>query len=149
MTNEVGVACDSMGGFAESIDYIAYQNNWKLEPWKTIGKPFAKAAALEYEDAASVEGEEVPGVISLKFAAAGTVKVTGSFVVGINERTGKEILYKASGSAVLAPQTQPDENGAFEGVVFVYFPPKAGKFDGYVRCLTVRWDGEVWSVSAE
>ena len=144
MTNEVGVACDSMGGFAESIDYIAYQNNWKLEPWKTIGKPFAKAAALEYEDSASVAGVPVPGVLALKFAASGAVTVKGSFVTGVNERTGKDILYTASGSAVLAPQSEPDETGVFDAVVFVYLPPKTGKFDGYVRCIGVRWTGEDW-----
>ena len=144
MTNEVGVACDSMGGFAESIDYIAYRNNWKLEPWKTIGKPFAKAAALEYEDSVSVAGVPVPGVLTLKFAASGAVTVKGSFVTGVNERTGKDILYTASGSAVLAPQSEPDETGVFDAVVFVYLPPKAGKFDGYVRCIGVRWTGEDW-----
>ena len=146
MTNEVGVACDSMGGFAESIDYIAYRNNWKLEPWKTIGKPFAKAAALEYEDSASVAGVPVPGVLTLKFAASGAVTVKGSFVTGVNERTGKDILYTASGSAVLAPQSEPDETGVFDAVVFVYLPPKAGKFDGYVRCINVRWTGDGWIV---
>ena len=149
MTNEVGVACDSMGGFAESIDYIAYRNNWKLEPWKTIGKPFAKAAALEYEDSASVAGVPVPGVLALKFAASGAVTVKGSFVTGVNERTGKDILYTASGSAVLAPQSEPDETGVFDAVVFVYLPPKAGKFDGYVRCIGVRWTGEDWMIKSE
>ena len=144
MTNEIGVACDLMGGFVESIDYIAYQNNWKLEPWKSVGKPFAKAAALEYKDSASVAGVSVPGVLSLKFAASGAVTVKGSFITGINEKTGKEILYSASGTAVLAPQREPDANGAFDAVVFVYLPPKAGKFDGYVRCIGVRWTGEGW-----
>ena len=144
MTNEIGVACDLMGGFVESIDYIAYQNNWKLEPWKSVGKPFAKAAALEYEDSASVADVSVPGVLSLKFAASGAVTVKGSFITGINEKTGKEILYSASGTAVLAPQREPDANGAFDAVVFVYLPPKAGKFDGYVRCIGVRWTGEGW-----
>ena len=144
MTNEIGVACDLMGGFVKSIDYIAYQNNWKLEPWKSVGKPFAKAAALEYEDSASVAGVSVPGVLSLKFAASGAVTVKGSFITGINEKTGKEILYSASGTAVLAPSSEPNEIGAFDAVVFVYLPPKTGKFDGYVRCIGVRWTGEGW-----
>ena len=146
MTNDVCVACDAMGGYAESVDYIAYQNNWKLEPWKTVGKPFAKAAALEYEDSAFIAGVEAPGVLSLKFAASGAVTVKGSFVTGVNERTGKEILYSASGTAVLTPQSEPDANGAFDGVVFVYLPPKVGKFDGYVRCINVRWTGDGWIV---
>ncbi len=144
ITNEVGVACDAIGGYAESELYIAFQNNWKLEPWKTAGKPFAKAAALEYEDSASVAGVPVPGVLTLKFAASGAVTVKGSFVTGVNERTGKDIIYTASGSAVLAPQSEPDETGVFDAVVFVYLPPKAGNFDGYVRCIGVRWTGEGW-----
>lgn len=144
MTNEIGVAGNAIGGYAEAIDYIAYQNNWKLEPWKSVGKSFAKSAALEYEDSASVAGVPVPGVLSLKFAASGAVTVKGSFITGINEKTGKEILYSASGTAVLAPQREPDANGAFDAVVFVYLPPKAGKFDGYVRCIGVRWTGEGW-----
>ena len=148
ITNEIGVARDGMGGFAESEHYIAFQNNWKLEPWKTIGKPFAKAAAFEYEDSATLNGEAIPGVITLKFASSGSVTAKGTFVTGINEKTGKDIVYSASGSAVLAPRTAPDETGAFEGVVFIYFPPKAGKFDGYVRCLTVRWTGEAWTTVA-
>lgn len=149
MTNEVGVTCDSMGGYAESIDYIAYQNNWKLEPWKTIGKPFAKVAALEYEDSASVAGVSVPGVLTLKFTASGAVTVKGSFVTGVNERSGKDILYSASGSAVLAPQGEPDETGVFDAVVFVYLQPKAGKFDGYIRCIAVRWTGDGWIIKSE
>ena len=144
MTNEVCVACDAMGGFAESVDYIAYTDNWKLEPWKSVGKPFAKAAVLEYEDSASVAGEPVSGVLSLKFAASGAVTVKGSFVTGVNEKTGKEILYAASGTAVVVPQSEPEENGAFNAVVFVYLPPKAGKFDGYVRSIGIRWTGNGW-----
>ena len=146
ITNEVGVACDAIGGYAESELYIAFQNNWKLEPWKTVGKPLATAAQLEYEDTASVNGEAAPGVITLKFASSGAATIKGSFVTGVNAKTGKDIVYSASGSAVLLPQTMPDENGAFEGLVFVYFPPKAGKLDGYVRCVTVRWTGEAWEV---
>ncbi len=144
ITNEICIAQDGMGGFAESIDYIAYQNNWKLEPWKTVGKSFAKAAALEYEDFASVEGVDAPGVLSLKFAASGAVTVKGSFVTGVNEKTGKEILYSVSGTAVLVPFWEPDESGEFYGDVFVYLPPKAGKFDGYVCCVHVIWTGDGW-----
>jgi hypothetical protein len=144
ITNEICIARDGMGGFAESIDYIAYQNNWKLEPWKTVGKSFAKAAALEYEDFASVEGVDAPGVLSLKFAASGAVTVKGSFVTGVNEKTGKEILYSASGTAVLVPFWEPDESGEFYGDVFVYLPQKAGRFDGYVCCVHVIWTGDGW-----
>ena len=80
----------------------------------------------------------------MKFAASGAVTVKGSFVTGVNEKTGKEILYAASGTAVVVPQSEPEENGAFNAVVFVYLPPKAGKFDGYVRCIGVRWTGDGW-----
>ena len=82
----------------------------------------------------------------MKFAASGAVTVKGAFVTGINEKTGKEILYSASGTAVLAPQSEPDETGVFDAVVFVYLPPKAGKFAGYVRCVNVRWTGVAWEV---
>lgn len=146
ITNEVAVTSDAMGGIAESFDYIAYQDNWKLEPWKTLGKFFAKSVVLEYEDSASVAGVESPGVLSLKFAASGAVTVKGAFVTGIDEKTGMEIFYSTSGTAVLAPQSEPDEDGVFDGVVFVYLAPKARKFDGYVRCVNVRWTGEGWVI---
>lgn len=140
LTNELTVAEDvgmtatekngdvRSSGLAANGRFLAYQNNWKLEPWKSIAKSFAQA---EVTVRAVGEFAET-GTISLKFGAGGKVTAKGSFPNG----------YSASGSAVLCPQTMP-EGSAFEGVVFVYFQPKSGApfAKGYSACVRVGWNG--------
>ena len=116
---------------------ILYKNNWKIEPWKTIGKAFAKASALVY---AAKDKDGNDGMVALKFAATGKVTASGEFTTG-KDKYGKDIVYKASGSAMVVPTAVPDFNNAFKAKVFVYFPPKAGKFAGYSEILALDWDG--------
>lgn len=140
-TNELFVSKangEYLGGVATNALFIAYQNVWKTEPWKTIGKEFTKGGTVVLH----------PGVvgtndtITLKFAASGTVTVAGKFEKSVDSK-GKVSYYSVSASAVLCPQEDPDEYGAFDGVVFVYFPPKAKTplSGGYSACVWVRWDG--------
>ena len=122
-------APDAAGGSAELKDVATgegaiadidlYQTDWKAEPWKTIGKSFAKDLSV------------VVGNVTLsKFSASGTVTATGKFGA-----------YSASCSAVIIPLTMPDAGNAFDACVYVYFPPKAGKFTGYSDCINLRWTG--------
>ena len=144
-TNELTVSkanAEYLGGVATDALFIGYQNVWKTEPWKTIGKKFAKAGTVVLR----------PGVvgtndtITLKFAASGTVTAAGKFEKSVDAK-GKVSYYSVSASTVLCPQGDPDGYGAFDGVVFVYFPPKAKTPlpDGYSVCVWVRWDGSVFA----
>lgn len=144
-TNELIVSeadAEHLGGVATNALFIGYQNVWKTEPWKTIGKKFTKGGAVVLH----------PGVvgtndtITLKFAASGTVTVAGKFEKSVDSK-GKVSYYSVSASAVLCPQEDPDGYGAFTGVVFVYFPPKSKTplSSGYSACVWVRWDGSAFA----
>ena len=117
----------------------AFPTDWKNDPWKKIGKKFPKNATLDYGD----KEAEAPWSVTLKFESSGAVKVSGAFVVG-KDAKDRDVVYKASGSATLIPQSEPDkETGAFSGLVFVYLAPNAKKnFGGFTDMLWVAWDGE-------
>jgi hypothetical protein len=120
ITNEVTVASEELAaavagqppyrrgvvsGWAASeppVEWTAWQNLWKTEPWKTDAKPFAKASALVI-DAGTRDACPYRGTISLKFAASGAVTASGKFVTG-QDAKGKDIVYSASCSSVLVPE---------------------------------------------
>jgi len=135
---ELAVAEDALGGLATNALFLAYQDNWKYEPWKGLGKKLAKAPAYVFVP----DGHAANETVSLKVAATGKVTVKGQFVKSVSA-TGKVAWYSASGSAVLCPQTEPEADGTFEGVVFVYLPPKAGTplEGGLYQCVRLRWNG--------
>ena len=132
---------NGIGGCAAVEDWMeAYTVNWKVEPWKTLGKSFDKktfAYAIlpdgsfsENEDVLTSElSSDVPARVTLKFSASGAVSVAGEFVTGFDERTSKYIIVKASGSATLVPVD--DEHYA----VFVYLLPKG--LPPHTRCVEV------------
>ena len=141
-TNDVvhmTVQDNGIGGYAVAEDWFeAYTVNWKVEPWKTLGKSFDKKTLTyailadgtfsEDEDVlTSALGAEVTGRVTLKFAASGTVSVSGEFVTNYDERAKKYKTVKASGSATLVPV---DEEGC---IVFVYLTPKG--LSPHARCL--------------
>ena len=114
-------------------EWKTWQNLWKMEPWKTAAKPFAnKTLVLSgMADGLPTEADS----ISLKFASSGAVTASGKFVTGQNAR-GQDVVYSASCSSVLSPQ------GGDDYTVYLYFPPKAGKFDGYTAEVSLVWDGD-------
>ena len=123
-------------------ELVAWQYNWKVEPWKALGKKFDRQTAAyaimddgsfseNEEDIAASLGAEVVGRVTLKFAATGAVTIAGEFVTGFNERTHKYTTVKASGSATLVPV---DED---HGEVFIYLTPK--DLPPHVRCIDVQW----------
>ena len=132
-------------GLAALPELVAWQYNWKVEPWKALGKKFDKQT-MAYaimadgsfsegeEDLASALGADVVGRVSLKFAATGAVTIAGEFVTGFNEKTQKYTTVKASGSATLVPV---DKDG---GYVFVYLTPKG--LLPHARCIEVPWQQE-------
>ena len=103
-----------------------YQTDWKSEPWKTIAKPF-NGKTLKLDD------------ITLKFSSSGTVTATGAFVTGVDAK-GKDVIYSASCAATLIPQ------GGDYYCIYIYFPPKAGKFAGYSERINLSWDGAAFAV---
>ena len=125
--------------------WAAWQYNWKVEPWKTLGKKFDKKT-LTYailadgsfsDDEAVLTSAlcaDVPARVTLKFAANGAVSVAGEFVTGFDEKKQKYTTVKASGSATLVPV---DEE---RGEVFIYLTPK-GRVP-HARCLDVPWSQE-------
>ena len=100
------------------------QTNWNAEPWKTLGKTLPK----EYSYLVDADTFGYDGNITFKFAASGKVTTKGVFAMGTDE---KPISYSASGSSMLIPLTPRSTTGAFSAKIYVYLPPKAGKFPGY------------------
>ena len=155
-TNEVvqmsvqdnGIGGVAMGGArpvapegADAPSWTAWQYNWKAEPWKTLGKSFDKKTMTyailsdgsfsdDEEDLTSALGADVPGRVTLKFAATGAVAVSGEFAM-YDEKKGKYTAVKATGSATLVPV---DEERV---VVFVYLAPKG--LPPHARCVDVAW----------
>ena len=149
-TNEVVqlvVQDNIIGGYAAVEDWFdAYTANWKVEPWKALGKKFDKATMVyailsdgtlsddEKYDTVAL-GEAVTGRVTLKFAATGAVTIAGEFVTGAyNDKTKKYPTVKATGSATFVPVD--DEHGA----VFIYLTPKG--LPPHTRCVTVPWPEE-------
>ena len=145
-TNDVvrmAVQDNGIGGYASGADWFAaYTVNWKVEPWKTLGKSFDKKTwtyailvdgsfSEDESDIDAALGADVVGRVTLKFSANGTVSVAGEFVFGYDEKKAKYTTVKASGSTTLVPV---DEE---HGVVFVYLTPKG--LVPHVRCLDVPW----------
>jgi hypothetical protein len=63
---------------------------------------------------------------------------------------GKDIVYSASCSSVLIPDGDgvrgaPALPDALDFRVFLYFAPKAGKFDGFADEIPLTWDGAGFS----
>ena len=143
VTNELVVAEDAVGGLAANELFLAYQSNWKQEPWKSLGTKVAKAPAFEFEPYAGAGDDHTNDVISLKFAATGKVTVKASYFKSVSS-AGKISWTTASGSAALCPQAQPDGE-TFPAVVFVYLPPKKDTptaDEAYAVCVRLQWDGE-------
>ena len=77
----------------------------------------------------------------IRFLASGKVAVKGSFVTGKDAR-GKDIVYPVSGSTVLAGPSIQQDDGAVRMRAFIYFPPKPGKFAGYMSEWYLEWNGQ-------
>ncbi|MBR4259817.1 MAG: putative Ig domain-containing protein, partial [Kiritimatiellae bacterium] len=146
------------------VEWTAWQNLWKTEPWKSEAKAFAKAPVLTM-DAGTWDACPYPGTITLKFATTGAVTASGKFVTG-QDAKGKDIVYSASCSSVLIPdgdgvRISPEQSEHCEAMsleacapalpdaldfrVFLYFAPKAGKFDGFADEIPLIWDGAGFS----
>ena len=120
------------------------QNHWKDNLWKQIASPFAKTPEIGFYASAPMVGYESTDdrtdSVSLKFANSGAVTAKGSFT----DKTGK--AYSASGNAVLIPFEMYDTpQGSFGAYVYIYFPPKAGKFDGYIKKKFLRWEADPYN----
>ena len=145
-TNDVvllTVQDNGIGGVAAVEDWFeAYTVNWKIDPWKTLGKKFDKktiaytilsgGSIIDGDEAATTAlGEEVTGRVMLKFTASGSVSVSGEFVSGAyNDKTKKYPTVKATGSATLVPV----DSERFE--VFIYLTPKG--LPPHARCLDME-----------
>ena len=124
--------------------WTAWQYNWKVDPWKTLGKAFNKTTqsyailpdgtfSESEEDLAAALGEEVSGRVTLKFAASGAVTVAGEFAA-YDEKKEKYTTVKASGSATLV-QVDVDH-----GEVCIYLTPMG--LPPHARSLDVQWPEE-------
>ena len=125
--------------------WTAWQYNWKVEPWKTLGKAFDKKTLvyairangefIDSDEAATIAlGEEVVARVTLKFAASGAVTIAGEFVTGYDAKKGKYTTVKATGSATFVPV---DEE---KGMVFIYLTPKG--LSPHARCIDVQFAQE-------
>ena len=146
ITNEMEVAVEEFDaarpvngpcrrGVVTSDGWMAWQNLWKSEPWKTEAKAFAKAKPL------------VVGEVTLKFAASGAVTASGKFVTGLDAK-GKDVVYSANCSGVLVPAAGEGDECPYR--VFLHFPPNAKKdFDGFSAEVPLVWDGAEFSIDGE
>ena len=137
MTNEIEVtesgvvAYGARGEDAASTAWEAWRNGWKEEPLKTL----ARGLKGKKVSVAAPVADDRGGTVVLTVGADGAVTAKGSFVTGFDEKTKKDIIYSASCSTVLIPTA---EVGSFE--VFLYYPPKVGKFVGWSGKVGLRWD---------
>jgi len=103
-------------GDSRPPEWIAWQNLWKQEPWKTDAKEYAKAPKLVI-DVGTRDACPYQGTIELKFGASGAVTA----------KCGKD-----SCATVLIPA----EDGTFD--VFCYFVPKGEA--AYAAEISLMWD---------
>ena len=97
----------SLGGYASPL-FEAWRNEWKTEPQKSL--------------ATTLKGQKVQvGEVLLTVGASGAVTAKGTFG-----------SYSASCSTVLIPT---ETEGRY--TVYLYFPPKAGKFAGWVGTVYI------------
>lgn len=125
ITNEIVVtesgvvAYGACGDDGASTMWVAWRNGWKEESLKTLAK--------------KLKGQNVPvGEVLLTVGANGAVTAKGTFATGFDEKKQKGITYSASCSTVLIPTA---EAGLYR--VYLYFPPKAGKFDGFTDVVEI------------
>ena len=114
----VGRYCASTRDASGTVLFEAYRNGWKEEPLKTV----AKTLKGKKVSVAAPRSEDAAGTVLLTVGANGAVKAKGTF-------DG----YSASCSTVLIPTETKNEY-----LVYVYFPPKAGKFDGFSSSYVIR-----------
>ena len=133
MTNEIEVtesgmvAYDARGGDAASTTWEAWRNGWREDPLMTLatelkGRKISVSAPV---------AEDRDGTVTLTVGAGGVVTAKGTFVIGFDAKKQRDTTYSASCSTVLIPR----EPGIFD--VYLYFPPKSGKFDGFISCASV------------
>ncbi len=80
--------------------------------------------------------------------ASFVVTASGKFVTGKDAKgkdaKGKDIVYSASCSSVLVPDADEAGAGRLPYRIYLYFPPKAGKFDGYADEISLVWNGTLF-----
>ena len=126
MTNEIEV---TENGVSSPL-FEAWRNGWKEEPLKTLAKDLkGKTVPMT-----APRSEGAAGTVLLTVGASGAVTAKGTFITGFDEKKQKDITYSASCSTVLIPTV---EAGLYR--VYLYFPPKSGKFDGFSACESVMF----------
>lgn len=136
--SEIALEDGTLLGVAEGAAWIAYQNLWKGTALKPVAAKMAKAPILTLSGTA--DGLPTDGdTLTVKVAATGVATVKGTFVTGVNARTGKPVTATASTTAPLIPA------GADTYSLFIHLPPK-GTFPGYPAELSLTWDGSEFKV---
>ena len=145
MTTGTSSSSTGQNGGDSTRRWTVWQNLWKNEPWKTKAKSFAKAPTLDVQVGGGTDGAALPGVATLKFASSGAVTAKGVFTTGYDEKKKKDVTFSASCSSVLIPvasvEGQASSASASSFFICLYFPPKAGKFDGCATIVGVEWTG--------
>ena len=125
MTNEIEVTAAGLVGYSHAstrdasgtVLFKAWRNGWKEGMLKTI--------ATTLKDKTWTD-EDAGGILQWKVGSSGavTVKLT---TIGLDDKP-----YSASCSTVLIPT---EEAGRYR--VYLYFPPKAGKFAGFADVVEI------------
>jgi len=133
---------------SDSLNWTAWQNLWKAEPWKSIAKPFGTAGMLvlyvvENDAEGYVVLDEAPesvseyDTITLKFASSGAVNATGKFFTGYDVKTGRPKFCSSTCASVLTPVRSDDKCNNYG--VNLYFAPNSSGFKGRSLRLVVEW----------
>ena len=119
----VGLSAPVREDAGGTVLFEVWKNEWKVEPWKTLAKVL-KGTKMQV------------GEILLTVGANGAVTAKGTFVTGYDEKRQKDITFSASCSTVLIPV----EGSTTAFAVYLYFPPKAGKFGGFSDRVILHLD---------
>ena len=122
------------GGTAVS----AWQNLWG-STYKALGKKLFYTSKKAQYVTFTIKGASKAGAemglteamtLTLKVTPAGAVTATMSFDTGKKSKKGKAVVYKATCSTVVIPQTEATA-AVFEGEAYLYFAPSpANNFPG-------------------
>ena len=172
VTNEIAIAAEAVrtgddesslrgvvsGQFdpESTLEWAAWQNLWKDEPWKSEASQYANSEPLVlYVAGNEVEGYDLLtsapddgsdyGTLTLKFASAGAVTAAGRFVKGFDGKTNKTTYHSVTCSSVLTPIASMD-NGNKYGIYLYFLPNKSG-FNGFAAGLAVEWNGKKFLLS--
>ena len=140
------MAMQETGTDNETFDFEAALDNYSNSDFGDLEEGSLTTGEIVQIDDATV-------LVSVKFNSegqnptsefgdiAGKITVKAVFVTGTDAEGNPTTRYATPGSAVLAgPRITAGPDGVFQAKVYIYLPPKLGKFAGYMSYFGLEWD---------